>query len=263
MSYFNTEFNKIIESSGLKNAKETDQQLNDVSQFILKDNINSAKKQTPFKNEFIVKAAQQNDTRTSTAIRSLQQKIMETNFTEPKSLMRANSNMNNDNQRNSSKKRKIMGLPNHDGHKFEVSKPFELETVHEKIKDKKNSFLYDSGVKPKVMQGSVHGSVTKKVVHGNIVTTTSHAPTISRMAKNESNLRIRNTSLNSSLNRPDGLVRIESSSQVGHKSNFTNLGAQILYKKDQRHETMQEDDSYNFGTVLQGGNISKMKNMLN
>ena len=57
MSYFNTEFSKIIEGSGLKNTKEPDQQMSDVSQFILKDQTGSAKKSTPFKNEFIVKAA--------------------------------------------------------------------------------------------------------------------------------------------------------------------------------------------------------------
>ena len=57
MAYFNTEFSKIIEGSGLKNTKEAEQQMNDVSQFILKEQTSSAKKNTPFKNEFIVKAA--------------------------------------------------------------------------------------------------------------------------------------------------------------------------------------------------------------
>lgn len=71
---------------------------------------------------------------------SLQKKIMDGNFLEPRSLFGGSASKVNQELRcnSSSKKRKILGLPSHDANHIDVKKfdLGELETVHEKANDK-------------------------------------------------------------------------------------------------------------------------------
>ena len=81
----------------------------DVNAYLLKNAQSAAKKENPpFQNEFILKGCQN----TQSVMGSLQQQIMDTNFNEPRSLIGGSAGKNDMIVFNSSsKKRKIMGLP--------------------------------------------------------------------------------------------------------------------------------------------------------
>ena len=92
---------------------------------------------TPFMNEFIKGLAQPNiigiESQTTSTLMTLQQKIQDAVLSEPRSLI--NSLTKVQDNFSSSKKRKIMGLPNYENQKVDLIHKFdlgELETVHEK-----------------------------------------------------------------------------------------------------------------------------------
>ena len=124
----------------------------------------------------------------SAAIKNLQQKIMEANFSEPRSLFGGLSKGNTVSAFNSSasKKRKIMGLPFNyasdckakaggDSEKKDIF-GLNLETVQEKGEKVDKNLTIDIsslGEKKKGLLKSqlIGGGVTKKIIKGGVVTT--------------------------------------------------------------------------------------------
>lgn len=115
MSNFSKEFNKLMDGSGLRNGNRLLDRDADVSSFTTgKNNFTPQKASTPLTNELIKNFGQQLSSETkNTSLMNLQQKIQDAAFNEPRSLIGSLTN-NCDNNRSSSKKRKIMGLPHYD-----------------------------------------------------------------------------------------------------------------------------------------------------
>jgi hypothetical protein len=127
---------------------------------------------------------------------SLQKKINDSNFSEPRSLFGGSASKANQEplrcNNSSSKKGKILGLP-YDGIHVELSKKFDLgdlETVHEKAYEKTSvtlEVIANPADKSKVNIKRNSSINVKKVING-IISTQSSGIKI----KNESGLKLRN-----------------------------------------------------------------------
>lgn len=117
--------------------------------------------QTPFKNEFI-KKVQSNEV-SSSALKTLKQKIIETKFTEPKSLI-ARDNRGEPRNPSSSKKRRIMGLPDYANQKPDPCAKFSMDGLTDKIMEKTIA-----GIDSSKLIMAMHGNITKKIIQGSLV----------------------------------------------------------------------------------------------
>ena len=122
---------------------------------------------TPFNNEYVKQFTLKDDqNENSTIISSLQKRIKEAKMSEPRSLFGDQGYSLSRGGGSSSKKRKIMGLPDHNLKKFDLN---DLETVEEKVgPTNKDSVTIDNNNK-KMQQPQITKSVTKKVVNGEII----------------------------------------------------------------------------------------------
>lgn len=175
MHSFNQEYNKIVDSVGAGLRNSCSSTSNEKS--IMK------KQSLPFSNECIISSTKSFAPSENTSnVKTLQQRILEGNFHEPKSLFAkgpvqgaTGSNLN----------RRTLGLPyeymHSDGkQKIQEQKLYNLnlETVQEKVNEKqvvsfKNDFDNADREKPGKKgnrQGSMsHNSVTKKIINGNVI----------------------------------------------------------------------------------------------
>ena len=127
---------------------------------------------------------------------SLQKKIMDNNFSEPRSLFGGSASKANSNQEplrcnSSSKKRKILGLPSHDANHVELVKKFDLgdlETVHEKAHEKTSVTIDVSKPDKSSVKIKRNSSINVKKVINGIITTQSSGIKI----KNDTGLKLRN-----------------------------------------------------------------------
>lgn len=169
---------------------------------------------------------------------SLQKKIMDGNFQEPRSLFGGSaSKANQENLRcnSSSKKRKILGLPSHDANHIELVKKFdlgELETVHEKANDKTSVTIDVSKADKSSVKVKRNSSINVKKVINGVITTQSSAIKI----KNDTGLKLRNpvqTAAGSASKPRGGHSTTTSASKHQHrhsesKSSFANAAHLML-----------------------------------
>lgn len=163
MESFNKEYSKIVDgsaNSGLRNSV-CSRGKSQTSETNLKIGM------SPFSNELLQQQIPYNqfENLNGSAIKSLQQKIMDTNFNEPKSLVSSLAGRANALNASSSKKKRLIGM----GLPFDYSDQkikFNLEVVQERTKatielsDKKSNFKSNP---------QLQDSVTKKIRGGVII----------------------------------------------------------------------------------------------
>jgi hypothetical protein len=210
------EFHHIVDGMGLKNNDNVNpmSNINAIMQKHAfsaqtpgKDKSNTPMKATtPFNNEYVRQFTLKDDQNENSTIQSLQKRIKEAKMSEPRSLFGDQGYSLNRGGGSSSKKRKIMGLPDHNLKKFDLK---DLETVPEKVGSTyNNSITIDHNIK-KMQQPQITRSVTKKVVNGEIIRASQSLR--SNGAPNDPKyLKLRNKSIGSN------------NEQVDSKSTFTN-----------------------------------------